>query len=97
MVSSVAYLVATQEKKSLWIQTWSDTNRPVQLLKNARCLKFWLQVKEEFYYPCSENKDADQLCSYCTADQHLCFRIGKSLVSQDVALLYLILLIFTFF
>ena len=21
-----------------------------------------------------ENKDADQLCSNCTADQHLCFR-----------------------
>ena len=26
------------------------------------------------YYPCSENKGADQLCSY------LCFRIGKNLV-----------------
>ena len=26
------------------------------------------------YYPCSENKGADQLCSYCTADLRLCFR-----------------------
>ena len=26
----------------------------------------------------SENKDADQLCSYCTADVHLCFRIMKN-------------------
>ena len=26
---------------------------------------------------CSENKGADQLCSYCTADLRLCFRIGK--------------------
>ena len=25
------------------------------------------------YYPCSENKGADQLCSYCTADLRLCF------------------------
>ena len=27
---------------------------------------------------CSENKGADQLCSYCTADLHLCFCIGKN-------------------
>ena len=29
---------------------------------------------------CSKNKDTDQLCSYCTADQRLYFRTGKSLV-----------------
>ena len=28
---------------------------------------------EELYFPCSENKDADQLHSYCQADLHLCF------------------------
>ena len=27
---------------------------------------------------CSESKGADQLCSYCTADLRLCFRIGKN-------------------
>ena len=27
-----------------------------------------------------ENKDADQLCSNCTADQHLCFRYSDSTV-----------------
>ena len=27
-------------------------------------------------YPSSENKDADQLRSYCEADLRLCFRIG---------------------
>ena len=32
------------------------------------------------YYPCGENKGADQLCSYCTADLRLCFRICKLLV-----------------
>ena len=29
--------------------------------------------KDQLYYPCSENKGADQLCSYCSADMHLCF------------------------
>ena len=32
---------------------------------------------------CSENKEADQLSSYCEADLHLCFSIGK--ISHDVA------------
>ena len=36
--------------------------------------------EEELYYQCSENKGADQLCSYCTADLRLCFRIGKNSV-----------------
>ena len=31
---------------------------------------------EESYCPCSENKGADQLCSYCEADLRLCFHIG---------------------
>ena len=32
------------------------------------------------YYPCSENKGADQLRSYCEADLRLCFRLFKLLV-----------------
>ena len=27
---------------------------------------------------CSENKGADQLHGYCTADQHLCFRMCEN-------------------
>ena len=50
----------------------SDTNRPVQSQEKIRTLKFWVEV-EELYYPSSVNKGADQLCSYCTADLHLCF------------------------
>ena len=38
-----------------------DTNQPVQSQKMARSLKFQIQLVEELYYPCSENKDADQL------------------------------------
>ena len=36
--------------------------------------------KKELYYPCSENKDTDQLRNYCEADLHLCFRLGGLLV-----------------
>ena len=32
---------------------------------------------EELYYPCRENKGADQLCSYCEADLRLCFRLSR--------------------
>ena len=30
------------------------------------------------YYPCSENKGADQLRGYREADLRLCFRLGKN-------------------
>ena len=65
---------------TMWLPNKSDINRPVQLQKIARCLKFRIEEEEELYYPCSENKGAGQLCSYCTADLRLCFRIGKNLV-----------------
>ena len=32
-------------------------------------------LKEGLYYPCSENKGADQLCGHRTVDLRLCFRI----------------------
>ena len=59
------------ENQQFGFPTRSDTNQPVQSQKQARSLKFWIKV-EGMYYPCSENKDADQLCKYCTADLHLC-------------------------
>ena len=49
----------------------SDINWPVQSEKQARRLKIWIYVEEALHYTCSENKDADQLCSYCTADLRL--------------------------
>ena len=55
----------------------SDTNRAVQPQKMARGLKFWIQKVEGLYYPCSENKGADQLCGHREADLRLCFRICK--------------------
>ena len=55
----------------------SDTNRAVQPQKMARSLIFRIKVVEGLYYPCSENKDADQLRGYREADLRLCFRICK--------------------
>ena len=41
-----------------------DTNRAVQAQKMARGWKFRIHKVEELYYPCSENKGADQLSIY---------------------------------
>ena len=68
---------ATRENRSSGFPTRSDTSQSVQSQKKVRILKFWTEVEEESYYLSSENKDADQLCSYCTADLRLCFRKGK--------------------
>ena len=40
---------------------------------------------EGLYYPCSENKGADQLCGLRTADLRLCFRIFKIRFSHNEA------------
>ena len=58
----------------------SDTNRAVQPQKMARGLNFRVYEVEGSYYPCSENKGADQLRGYRQADLRLCFRICKTLV-----------------
>ena len=67
-------------KPTFWFTTRSDTNQAVQLQKMARGLKFQIKKVERLYYPCSENKGADQLRGYREADLHLCFRICKMLV-----------------
>ena len=73
-----------RENQSLWFLTWSETNRCVLLQKKARNLKFQIYIGEELYYLSSENKSADQLCSYCKADLRLCFRICKNVVFSCV-------------
>ena len=67
-------------KPTMWFLNRPDTNRPVQSLKTARSFKFRIKVEEELYYPCSENKGADQLCGYREADLRLCFRLCRLLV-----------------
>ena len=68
------------ENRSSGLPTRSDTNRAVQSQKIARDLKFLILEVEGLYYPCSENKGADQLRGYREADLHLCFCICKKLV-----------------
>ena len=58
--------------------SFSDTNRAVQPQKIARGMKFRIKEEEGLYYPCSQNKGADQLRSYREADLCLCFRICKN-------------------
>ena len=67
-------------KPTFWFPTWSDTNRAVQLQKMARVLKFRIYKVEGLYFPCGENKGADQLSGYREADLRLLFRICKMLV-----------------
>ena len=66
----------------MWFLSRSDTNQAAQSPKQARSLKFRILVEEEWYYPSSENKGADQLRSYCycEADLRLCFRLCRLLV-----------------
>ena len=66
---------ATQENRSSGSPTRSDTNRAGQSLKMAGGLKFWIKEEEELYYPCSENKIADQLRGVHEAELRLCFRV----------------------
>ena len=62
----------------MWFLNRSYTNRAVQAQKMARDWKFWKE--EELYYPCSENKGANQLRGYREADLRLCFRLCRLLV-----------------
>ena len=67
-------------KPTIWVSDQVDTNRPVQSQMIARSLKFRMKEEEGLYYPCSENKGADQLRGYREADLRLCFRICRLLV-----------------
>ena len=69
-------------KPTFWFPTRSDTNQAGQVQKMARGLIFPIKEVEGLYYPCSENKGADQLRGYREADLRLCFRICKMLVSS---------------
>ena len=76
--------------QTFWFPTWSDTNQAVQLQKMARGLKFRILEVEGLYYPCSENKVADQLRGYREADLRLCFAYAKCWFSHDMAHLFFI-------
>ena len=60
----------------------SGTNQASQPLETVRGLRFRIKEVEGLYYPCSENKGADQLPGYREAGLRLCFRICKQPVFQ---------------
>ena len=72
------------ENLSLGFPTRLDTNHAhaVQPQNMAIGLKFRIHEVDGLYNPLSENKGADQLCSYQAADLHLCFRICKKSVNS---------------
>ena len=70
--------VILRENQSSGFPTKSATNRAVQSLNMARGLKFWIKKVEVFFFPRSENKGADQLRDYRTADLLLCFRMYRN-------------------
>ena len=76
-------------KPTMWFPNRSDTNQAVQSQKRAKSLKLWIQVEEELYYPCSENKGADQLRGNREADLRLCFCICRLSVFPPAAHLLL--------
>ena len=77
--TSVTTMLIEHSHEKIRVSNKVNTKRPVQSQKQARSLKFWIE-EEGLYYPCSENKGADQLCSYCTVDLRLYFRLCRLLV-----------------
>ena len=77
---SICHMSLIVRKSVFGVSDRSDTNRAVQSQKMARGLKFRIRVVDGLYYPCSENKGADQLRGYHEADLRLCFCICKKLV-----------------
>ena len=61
-------------KPTIWVPTRSDKKRALQSQKKVRGLKVCIEEEEGLYYPCSENKGADQHRCYREADLRLCFR-----------------------
>ena len=58
--------------------TRSDIKQAVQPQKMAGSLIFQILGEEGLYYPCSENKGADQLHRYSEVDLRLVFAYAKS-------------------
>ena len=78
--ASVQHLSRLVGKPTIWFPIRSDTNQAVQSQKTARSMEFRIKEVEGLYYPCSENKCADQLRGYREADLRLCFRLCRLLV-----------------
>ena len=65
--------------------TRSDTNRAVQPQNMSRGLKFRNKEEDGLYYPCSENKGADQLRGYAKLICAFVFAYAKIRFSHNAA------------
>ena len=74
------HMIQCVRKPTIWVSEQVNTNQPIQSQKQGRNLKFRIKVEKRLYYPCRENKGADQLRSHCEADLRLCFRLCKLLI-----------------
>ena len=63
----------------------SNTNRAVQPHKMARGMKIRTYKEENLYYPCSENKGADQLCVTAKLICGFVFAYAKDRFAHDAA------------
>ena len=84
MVRRLTFQIRRDVRKSVFGVSDQVQRKPPSE-KKATSLEFRTFEEEKLYYPCSENKGADQLCSFCTADLRLCFRVGKIRVCHNVA------------
>ena len=73
------YMSRVMSKPTMWLPNRSYTNRAAHAQEMATCRgwKFLNHEEEELYYPFSENKDTDHLCSHCEAGLRICVRIYK--------------------
>ena len=62
----------SQENLSPGFATWLDSNRPAQIQKLARGLKFWIQKLEVLYYLFIEQQRCWSDCADAQADLRLC-------------------------
>ena len=74
-------------KPTIWVPTRSDTYRTVSHRRWLEAGNLGLE-RRGLFYPCSENKGADQLHSYCEADLRLVFANADCWFPHAVAKLY---------
>ena len=67
-------IIEPVREKTNNLGSYPAQHKPACTKKIARSLKFRMEEEEGLYYPCSENKGADQLRGSREADLRLCFR-----------------------
>ena len=72
----------------IYFATRVDSNRPAQLMRLARVLKFWLQQVEVLHYPGSEQQRCWSDCADAQADLRVLFTYGMNRFSHGIYFRY---------